>query len=97
MNKNRILSILHMGKDYLNLYLKEMFLITTLKNIFDIKSSNDKFSYLTQLDLNDDIFINNILNSSLNIVDEDITVNEDLLLLYNKIEIGIEFTPNAKN
>jgi hypothetical protein len=97
INRSRILSILHIGKDYLNLYLKEMILMNTLKNLFDTKLSNEKFSYLTQSNLNDDISVTNILASSLNSINEDITYNEDLLLLYNRDEVEIEYTLDSKN
>jgi hypothetical protein len=97
INRSRILSILHIGKDYLNLYLKEMLLMNTLKNLFDTKLSNEKFSYLTQSNLNDDISVTNILASSLNSINEDITSNEDLLLLYNRDEVEIEYTLDSKN
>jgi len=97
INRSRILSILHIGKDYLNLYLKEMFLVQTFKNIFDIKLSDEKFSYLTQANLNDNIFVNNVLTATLNNVNEDVASNEDLLLLYNKDEVEVEFTLDSKN
>jgi hypothetical protein len=97
INRSRILSILHIGKDYLNLYLKEMILMNTLKNLFDTKLSNEKFSYLTQSNLNDAISVTNILASSLNSINEDITFNEDLLLLYNRDEVEIEYTLDSKN
>jgi hypothetical protein len=97
INRSRILYILHIGKDYLNLYLKEMILMNTLKNLFDTKLSNEKFSYLTQSNLNDDISVTNILASSLNSINEDITSNEDLLLLYNRDEVEIEYTLDSKN
>ncbi len=97
INRNRVLSILHIGKDYLNLYVKEVFLTSTLKNILKTKSSDNKFSYLTESNLSDDITVNNILNSTLNTVNEDIANNEDLLLIYNKDDIEFEFTLNSKN
>lgn len=97
INRSRVLSILHIGKDYLNLYLKEIILMNTFKNLFDIKLSNEKFSYVTQSNLNDNIFVSNILFSTLNAVNEDITYNEDLLLLYNKEEVEKEFTLDSKN
>jgi hypothetical protein len=97
INRSRILSILHIGKDYLNLYLKEMLLMNTLKNLFDTKLSNEKFSYLTQSNLNNDISVTNILTSSLNSIHEDITYTEDLLLLYNRDEVEIEYTSDSKN
>jgi hypothetical protein len=97
MNRNRILSILHIGKDYLNLYLKEMILINIFKNLFNTKVSDEKFSYLTQTSLNDNSSISSILIPVLNAVNEDIIFNENLLLLYNKEEIEIEFTLDSKN
>jgi hypothetical protein len=97
INRSRILSILHIGKDYLNLYLKEMLLMNTLKNLFDTKLSNEKFSYLTQSNLNNDISVTNILTSSLNSIHEDITYTEDLLLLYNRDEVEIEYISDSKN
>jgi hypothetical protein len=74
-----------------------MILMNTLKNLFDTKLSNEKFSYLTQSNLNDDISVTNILASSLNSINEDITSNEDLLLLYNRDEVEIEYTLDSKN
>jgi hypothetical protein len=97
MNRSRILSILHIGKDYLNLYLKEMILINIFKNLFNTKVSDEKFSYLTQTSLNDNSSISSILIPVLNAVNEDIIFNENLLLLYNKEEIEIEFTLDSKN
>jgi hypothetical protein len=97
MNRSRILSILHIGKDYLNLYLKEMILINIFKNLFNTKVSDEKFSYLTQTSLNDNSSISSILTPVLNAVNEDIIFNENLLLLYNKEEIEIEFTLDSKN
>jgi len=97
MNRSRILSILHIGKDYLNLYLKEMILINIFKNLFNTKASDEKFSYLTQTSLNDNSSISSILTPVLNAVNEDIIFNENLLLLYNKEEIEIEFTLDSKN
>jgi hypothetical protein len=74
-----------------------MILMNTLKNLFDTKLSNEKFSYLTQSNLNDAISVTNILASSLNSINEDITFNEDLLLLYNRDEVEIEYTLDSKN
>jgi hypothetical protein len=97
INRSRILSILHVGKDYLNLYLREIILMNTFKSLFDTKLSDQKFSYLTKSILNDEISATNILTSSLNSIDEDIARNEDLLLLYNKDEVEIEYTLDSKN
>jgi VIT1/CCC1 family predicted Fe2+/Mn2+ transporter len=85
------------GKDYLNLYLREIILMNTFKSLFDTKLSDQKFSYLTKSILNDEISATNILTSSLNSIDEDIARNEDLLLLYNKDEVEIEYTLDSKN
>jgi hypothetical protein len=74
-----------------------MLLMNTLKNLFDTKLSNEKFSYLTQSNLNDDISVTNILTSSLNSIHEDITYTEDLLLLYNRDEVEIEYISDSKN
>ena len=74
-----------------------MFLVQTFKNIFNIKLSDEKFSYLTQANLNDNIFVNNVLTATLNNVNEDVASNEDLLLLYNKDEVEVEFTLDSKN
>ncbi len=97
INRSRILSILHIGKDYLNLFLKEILLMNTFKNLFNTQSSDEKFSYITQSNLNANISLVNVLTPTLNAVDEDIISNEDLLLLYNKEEIEVEFTLNSKN
>jgi hypothetical protein len=62
-----------------------------------MKSSDEKFLYLTQSNLYDDVKINNLLNSTLNTVNEDIVNIEDLLLIYNKEEVELEFTLDSKN
>jgi hypothetical protein len=38
-----------------------------------------------------------MLNATLSTVNEDITNNEDLLLIYNKEEVELEFTVDSKN
>jgi hypothetical protein len=97
INRNRILSILHIGKDYLNLYLREIFLTNTLKNVLEMKLSDAKFLYLTQSNLYDELKANNILNATLSTVNDDIVNNEDLLLIYNKEDVELEFTLDSKN
>ncbi len=97
INRSRILSILHIGKDYLNLYFKEVMLMKAFKNLFNTKLSADKFSHLTHQNLNDDISINNIFTPTLDSVNDDNGINEDLLLLYNTQDINVEFTLDSKN
>jgi hypothetical protein len=83
INGNYFLSLLNIGKDYLNLFFKGINVSNNLKNYVDVTTITNKFLSSKPPTLESE--------------KDDIMLNESLLLIYNKVEANIEFTPNLKN
>jgi hypothetical protein len=92
INASYFLSILHIGKDYLNLFLKGINHNINIRNLVDAITAENKFASSNLLMK----FFETTI-ASFELLKNNNILNENLLLVYNKAEADVEFTFHSKN